>query len=55
MFADFLKLFGMAASWGGYDSPALIAALERLVQHSHYLQPCVPVVRLHVGLEDASD
>lgn len=55
VFVDSLKLFGIGASWGGYESLALIAAPERLAEHSYYSKPGVPVVRLHIGLEDSSD
>lgn len=53
-FVDSLKLFGIGASWGGYESLALVAAAERLAEHS-YWGGTQPVVRLHVGLEDVSD
>jgi cystathionine beta-lyase len=51
---DALKLFGLGYSWGGYESLATIG--------SHGLHRSVsappaegPLVRLHVGLEDADD
>ncbi len=51
---DALQLFGLGYSWGGYESLATIG--------SHGLQRSVsappaegPLVRLHVGLEDADD
>jgi len=53
-FVDALALFGIGASWGGYESLALIAAPERLREHSHW-KGTAPVVRLHVGLEDPAD
>jgi len=53
-FVDALSLFGIGASWGGYESLALIAAPERLREHSHWTGRR-PVVRLHVGLEDPQD
>lgn len=53
-FVDALTLFGIGASWGGYESLALIAAPERLREHSHW-SGTRPVVRLHVGLEDPQD
>lgn len=53
-FVDALTLFGLGASWGGYESLALIAAPERLAEHSAW-QQAAPVVRLHVGLEDPED
>lgn len=53
-FIDALRLFGIGASWGGYESLALIAAPERLREHSAW-HGTDPVVRLHVGLEDPQD
>jgi cystathionine beta-lyase len=47
-------LFGIGASWGGYESLALIAPPSRVREHS-YWRGSEPVVRLHVGLEDPSD
>lgn len=51
---DALQLFGIGASWGGYESLAITAAPERLREHSHWRSDA-PVVRLHVGLEDPAD
>ncbi|MGG5820979.1 cystathionine beta-lyase [Falsiroseomonas sp. HW251] len=50
-FVDGLKLFGIGASWGGYESLALPMAGTRSVS------PRLPeaAVRLHVGLEDVAD
>jgi cystathionine beta-lyase len=52
-FVDGLKLFGIGASWGGYESLALPSgpAIVRAVM------PPLPgqAVRLHVGLEDVAD
>jgi cystathionine beta-lyase len=53
-FVDALQHFAIGASWGGYESLALVAAPERLREHS-YWQGAQPVVRLHVGLEDPAD
>jgi len=53
-FVDTLELFSIGASWGGYESLALIAAPERLREHSHW-HGSGPVLRLHVGLEDPQD
>ena len=53
-FVDALGFFGIGASWGGYESLALVAAPERLQEHSHWTGTG-PVVRLHVGLEDPAD
>ncbi|MDR5740037.1 cystathionine beta-lyase [Caballeronia sp. LZ016] len=53
-FIDSLQLFSLGASWGGYESLALLAPPSRLRPHS-YFSGDAPVVRLHVGLEDAAD
>lgn len=53
-FVDALRLFAIGASWGGYESLALIAAPERLREHRSWSGD-KPVVRLHVGLEEAQD
>jgi cystathionine beta-lyase len=51
---DSLCLFGLGASWGGYESLASIADISngRVVadwsQHG-------PIIRLHIGLEDPQD
>lgn len=53
-FVNALRWFAIGASWGGYESLALIAAPERLSEHSAW-SGAQPVVRLHIGLEDPSD
>ena len=53
-FVDALKYFGIGASWGGYESLALVAQPERLREHSYWTAE-QPVVRLHIGLEDPLD
>ena len=53
-FVDALAYFGIGASWGGYESLALVAQPERLREHSYWRGES-PVVRLHVGLEDPLD
>ncbi|MFM0520351.1 MULTISPECIES: cystathionine beta-lyase [Caballeronia] len=53
-FVDALRLFGIGASWGGFESLALIAPASRLAVHS-YAHGDAPVVRLHIGLEDPRD
>lgn len=53
-FVDALRLFAIGASWGGYESLALIAAPERLREHRSWSGDN-PVVRLHVGLEEPQD
>jgi cystathionine beta-lyase len=51
-FTDALKLFGYGASWGGYESLALIAVPPRTVDN---WSKRGPFVRFHIGLEDAGD
>ncbi|MDM0037600.1 cystathionine beta-lyase [Variovorax sp. J22G21] len=53
-FVDALRLFGIGASWGGYESLALVAQPERLREHRQWSGDA-PVVRLHIGLEDPQD
>ncbi len=53
-FLDQLKLFGMGASWGGYESlatPFDCASFRTATRWS----PGGPAVRLHIGLEDVDD
>ena len=52
-FVDGLKLFGIGASWGGYES----LALPTLPSISRSVTPPLDgqAVRLHVGLEDVPD
>ncbi|MFY9510008.1 MAG: cystathionine beta-lyase [Rubrivivax sp.] len=54
-FVDALQLFAIGASWGGYESLALLAPPERLREHRQWQLGDTPVVRLHVGLEDPED
>jgi len=49
---DALTLFGIGASWGGYESLAL--PTNGFVTRSH-TQPEGAMVRFHVGLEDPAD
>lgn len=53
-FVDALELFDIGASWGGYESLALIAPRHRL-RLQGYWRGNEPVIRLHVGLEASSD
>ncbi|SAK80940.1 cystathionine beta-lyase [Caballeronia pedi] len=53
-FVDALRLFSHGASWGGFESLALVAPAARLRAHSDFASDA-PVVRLHVGLEHPSD
>jgi len=51
---DALELFGIGASWGGYESLALPAGdNQSRVYGSTY--PAGEVVRFHIGLEDPAD
>lgn len=53
-FVDALQLFGLGHSWGGYESLALpvdVASARSLTCWAGR----GPIVRLHVGLEDAQD
>jgi cysteine-S-conjugate beta-lyase len=49
---DSLELFGIGYSWGGYESLALPADPVRTAAR---LELEGPLVRLHIGLEDADD
>ncbi|MBV0882143.1 cystathionine beta-lyase [Noviherbaspirillum sp. L7-7A] len=53
-FVNALRLFGIGASWGGYESLALLAPPERITAQ-HAWRGSRPVVRLHIGLESAAD
>ena len=47
-----LKLFGIGYSWGAFESLALPAHFTRALGEADYEGP---MVRLHIGLEDADD
>lgn len=49
LFIGALELFGLGASWGGYESLVTVAEVK---DHSREGQPFNPVLRLHIGLED---
>jgi len=53
-FVEALDLFGIGASWGGYESLALPTTgfITRTAGSGHFAGP---VVRLHIGLEDVDD
>lgn len=51
---DGLELFGIGASWGGYESLVLVAHPERLRTAVPWRGEG-PLLRLHVGLEDPED
>ncbi len=52
-FLERLEIFRIGASWGGFESLAILAELR----HSRSVRPWGdgPVIRLHVGLEDVVD
>ncbi|WP_270935319.1 cystathionine beta-lyase [Falsiroseomonas oryzae] len=52
-FVDGLKLFGIGASWGGYESLAL--PTNPAITRSATRMPAGQGVRLHIGLEDVAD
>ncbi|HUC18319.1 MAG TPA: cystathionine beta-lyase [Acetobacteraceae bacterium] len=51
---DGLELFGIGASWGGYESLALPTTgfVTRTAEHKDFGGP---MIRLHIGLEDPAD
>jgi cystathionine beta-lyase len=53
-FLDQLKLFGMGASWGGYESLATPFDCTSFRTATTW-EPGGPAVRLHIGLEDVDD
>lgn len=53
-FVDHLELFGIGASWGGYES--LVLPFDpRPVRTATKWEEDGPAVRLHIGLEDIAD
>ncbi len=52
-FVEALALFGIGASWGGYESLALPTTGFVTRTASHVFEG--PLVRLHIGLEDVKD
>jgi cystathionine beta-lyase len=50
---DGLKLFGIGASWGGFESLALPTQVTRTADGTEPLGG--PTVRLHIGLEETAD
>jgi cystathionine beta-lyase len=51
-FVNGLELFGIGASWGGYESLATVPAIVRTAKP---WQAEGAVVRLHIGLDDPGD
>ena len=53
-FIDSLQLFGLGASWGGYESLVVAAQMTQARSVTDWSQRG-SVVRLHIGLEDPQD
>ena len=53
-FVEGLELFGLGASWGGYESLILPNHPER-VRTATTWDPTFPSIRIHAGLEDPDD
>jgi cystathionine beta-lyase len=53
-FIDGLSLFGLGASWGGYESLVTAANMQKARSVTDWSKRG-PVVRLHIGLEDPAD
>jgi cystathionine beta-lyase len=53
-FIEGLELFGIGASWGGYESLAIPFDVSKFRTATKW-NPGGPCVRLHVGLEDPDD
>jgi cystathionine beta-lyase len=53
-FLNALTLFGMGASWGGYESLAIPFDCAKIRTATHWA-PGGPTIRLHIGLEDVQD
>src|SRR5690606_10877323 len=49
-FLDSLQVFGLGASWGGYESLASLANMQASRTVDDW-SACGPVIRLHIGLE----
>ncbi|APC18723.1 hypothetical protein BLL42_24550 [Pseudomonas frederiksbergensis] len=43
-------MFGLGASWGGYESLITVADIKARISAAD--RPWNPVLRLHIGLED---
>ncbi|MFT4063726.1 cystathionine beta-lyase [Paraburkholderia sp.] len=53
-FVDSLELFGIGASWGGFESLATVARVASTRTCADW-SSAGPIVRLHIGLEDPRD
>jgi cystathionine beta-lyase len=51
---DGLELFGIGASWGGFESLATLARPQSMRSATMW-QADGPLLRLHIGLEDPDD
>jgi cystathionine beta-lyase len=51
---DGLELFGIGASWGGYESLATLAS-KNITRTVNPWPSDRPLIRLHIGLEDTDD
>lgn len=51
---DRRRLFGIGASWGGYESLMIVVYPERSRSATQWSEPG-PVLRIHAGLEDPQD
>src|SRR3990170_3934582 len=51
---DALELFGIGSSWGGFESLAIRADPAKIRTATRW-NPCGPLLRLHIGLEDSDD
>ena len=49
-----LKLFGIGASWGGFESLAILSNLTQIRTITDWSH-CPTLIRLHIGLEDQTD
>jgi len=53
-FVNALQHFGIGSSWGGFESLAIVARVERYRSVTTW-NPGGPAIRLHIGLEDPDD
>jgi cystathionine beta-lyase len=54
-FVDALTLFGIGFSWGGYESLVQWVDPHTLAAHAYWQHNPNALIRLHIGLESASD
>ena len=54
-FVDQLNLFGIGFSWGGFESLVQLVEAGSLSHHSYWQDQQMPLIRLHVGLEQVDD